>query len=97
VDPFLGRGGIVQGSIPFYNPAQVNLDAANDAINNSTAAAANGNPGEAARQMDLYYYYSGFTFGSAYAGIIFPPPPLSPGSAPTITPISIPPLEPIEP
>jgi len=77
----------------------VNLDAANDAIDAAKKADAGGDPGEAARQMDRYYYYSGFTFGSAYAGITFPASPLPQSSTPTINfpPISIPPFQPIGP
>jgi hypothetical protein len=93
-----GAGNTAPGSIPFYNPAQVDPERAYEALQDSDAAYARGDPGEAARQMDNYYRYSGFTFGSVYTGITFPTP-LAPGSAPIINtqPISISPPQLIAP
>jgi RHS repeat-associated protein len=94
--PIPGTGSL--GFIPFYNSAQVDPERAYQSLQDSDAAYARGDAGEAARQMDNYYRYSGFTFGSVYAGITFPTP-VAPGSAPTINtpPISISPPQLIEP
>jgi len=96
--PNPGTGSIGQPYTPFYNPAQVDPERASEAIQDSDAAYARGDLGESARQMDNYYRYSGFTFGSVYAGMTFPTP-LAPGTAPTINlpPISVAPIQPDSP